>query len=194
MPKVNDLGHGHAIMESDQDVGRFEVAMDDALLMGMLHGLADRDETSSRAASGQKRFSSQYCVIGMPRTSSITKLGPTAIRSRRRRTRGRCSDDPSARVPGVQPRSGRSPRQVSMPLLMTFASATRPPHGLLLLSHPHQAEAALPDFLQQQDRSTCSRAPGKAKASSIARFQSPADDGAAGGFSAASATESARAT
>ena len=42
--EVDDLGHRHAVVQRDQDVGRLEVAVDDPLLMGVLDGLADRDE------------------------------------------------------------------------------------------------------------------------------------------------------
>ena len=42
--EVDDLGHRLAVVDRDQDVRRLEVAVDDAFLMGMLHGLADRNE------------------------------------------------------------------------------------------------------------------------------------------------------
>jgi hypothetical protein len=42
--EIDDLGDGLAVVERDQDVGRFDVAVDDALLVGVLDGLADRDE------------------------------------------------------------------------------------------------------------------------------------------------------
>ena len=42
--EVDDLGHGHAVVQRDQDVGRLDVAVDDALLVGVLDGLADLDE------------------------------------------------------------------------------------------------------------------------------------------------------
>ena len=42
--EVDDLGHRLAVDDGHQDVRRLEVAMDDALLMGVLHGLADGDE------------------------------------------------------------------------------------------------------------------------------------------------------
>ena len=46
--------------------------MDDPLLMGVLHRLADRHEQLQPLRGGQM-CSSQYCVIGTPLTSSITK-------------------------------------------------------------------------------------------------------------------------
>ena len=42
--EVDHLGHRLAVVEGDQDVRRLQVAVDDALLVGVLHGLADRDE------------------------------------------------------------------------------------------------------------------------------------------------------
>ena len=43
-PKSMTLGTGVAVVSVDQDVRRLEVAVDDPLLMGVLHRLADRDE------------------------------------------------------------------------------------------------------------------------------------------------------
>ena len=51
--------------------------MNDSLLMGMLHGLADIDE-QLQPLRGLSLALSQYSVIGMPRTSSITKYGRPA--------------------------------------------------------------------------------------------------------------------
>ena len=47
--KVDHLGNGHAIDFGDQDVGWFEVAVNDSLLMGMLNGTAHRGETTRDA-------------------------------------------------------------------------------------------------------------------------------------------------
>ena len=52
--------------------------MNDSLLMGMLHGLADLDE-QLQPLRGLSRALSQYSVIGMPRTSSMTKYGRPAV-------------------------------------------------------------------------------------------------------------------
>ena len=38
------LGTGHAIVQRHQDVGRLDVAVDDALLVRMLDRVADQDE------------------------------------------------------------------------------------------------------------------------------------------------------
>ena len=42
--EVDHLGHGRAVVQRDQHVGGLEVAVDDPLLVRVLHGLADRDE------------------------------------------------------------------------------------------------------------------------------------------------------
>jgi hypothetical protein len=42
--EVDDLGDGRRVALRDQDVGGFEVAVDDAFLMSVLDGLADVDE------------------------------------------------------------------------------------------------------------------------------------------------------
>ena len=73
--EVDDLGHRPAVVQRDQDVRRLEVAVDDALLMGVLHGLADVDEQLQPLARRQLVLDRRYSVIGTPRTSSITKYG-----------------------------------------------------------------------------------------------------------------------
>src|SRR5262245_42557276 len=42
--EVDDLRHGPAVVQGDQHVGRLDVAVDDPLLMRVLHRLADRHE------------------------------------------------------------------------------------------------------------------------------------------------------
>ena len=42
--EVDDLGHRGAVDDRHQDVGGLQVAMDDPLLVGVLHGPADQDE------------------------------------------------------------------------------------------------------------------------------------------------------
>ena len=42
--EVNDLGHRHSVVERDQNVGGFDVPMNDSLLVGVLDGLANLDE------------------------------------------------------------------------------------------------------------------------------------------------------
>ena len=42
--EINHLGHRHAVVQRDQDVRGLDVAVDDALLMRVLDGLADLDE------------------------------------------------------------------------------------------------------------------------------------------------------
>ena len=73
MPKSITFGTGTPSFTRHEDVRRLEVAVDDALLVRVLHGLADLDEQLAAARAVESWFSSQYCVIGTPRTSSITK-------------------------------------------------------------------------------------------------------------------------
>ena len=61
--KINDLGHGHPVMQRDENVGRFNVAMDDALLMRMLDGLANLDEQVQALGQGALVV---FAVIGDP--------------------------------------------------------------------------------------------------------------------------------
>ena len=42
--EIDHLRHRHAVVERDQDVGGLDVAMNDALLMRVLNGVADLDE------------------------------------------------------------------------------------------------------------------------------------------------------
>src|SRR2546425_6812247 len=51
--EVDNLGYSHAIVDRDQNVRGFEVAMDDALLVGMLDGLADLREQIESLARGK---------------------------------------------------------------------------------------------------------------------------------------------
>ena len=73
MPKSMILGTRHPIVVGNQDVGRLDVPVNDALLVRVLDGLADLDEQTPavRVVRGCSRRSSS--VMGMPRTSSITK-------------------------------------------------------------------------------------------------------------------------
>ena len=51
--EVDDLRHRRAVVQRHQDVRRLEVAVDDALLVGVLHGLADLDEQLQPLAERQ---------------------------------------------------------------------------------------------------------------------------------------------
>ena len=52
-PEVDDLGDGPVILDGHQDVRGLEVAVDDALLMGMLDRLADGDEEPEAVLGGE---------------------------------------------------------------------------------------------------------------------------------------------
>ena len=59
MPKSMTLTTGVPSFEATRTLRRLDVAVDDALLMGVLHGLADVDEKLQPVA-GLRWFSSQY--------------------------------------------------------------------------------------------------------------------------------------
>ena len=71
--EVDDLGHRHAVVEADQDVGGLQVAVDDALLVGVLHRVADRNEELQPLLGRSGGARRRYWVMGTPWTSSITK-------------------------------------------------------------------------------------------------------------------------
>ena len=48
--EINHLGHRHAVMQRHQDVRRLDVAVDDALLVRVLDGVANLDEQLQAAA------------------------------------------------------------------------------------------------------------------------------------------------
>ena len=71
--EVEDLRLSRRI---DEDVRRLQIAMDDALLVRVLDGVADLREQLSRSASDSfRRATSSFS--GRPRTSSIAKNGWT---------------------------------------------------------------------------------------------------------------------
>ena len=59
MPKSITFGTGLAVDQRDQDVGGLEVAVDDPLLVGVLHGVADRDEQLEPLPGGKLVAASQ---------------------------------------------------------------------------------------------------------------------------------------
>ena len=63
--EVNHLRHRPAVLNHDEDVRRLEVAMNDALLMRMLHAVADLHE-QLQSARVESWCRSQYSVIGTP--------------------------------------------------------------------------------------------------------------------------------
>ena len=61
--EVDDLGHGRAVVQGDEDVRGFEVAVDDPFLMRVLHGVADLDEKIEPLGGGKFRL---VAVVGDP--------------------------------------------------------------------------------------------------------------------------------
>ena len=54
--EIDDLRQRHAVMERGQHVGGLDVAVDDALLVGVLDGVADADEEFQPLADGEAVF------------------------------------------------------------------------------------------------------------------------------------------
>ena len=73
--EVDHLRHRLAVVERDQDVGRLDVAVDDALLVRVLDRLADVARTAPAARGCDSCVRRSTAVIGTPLTSSMTKYG-----------------------------------------------------------------------------------------------------------------------
>ena len=54
-PEIDHLWHRHSVVQRDEDVGRLDVAVDDALLVRVLDGVADLAE-QFEALAGRKIF------------------------------------------------------------------------------------------------------------------------------------------
>jgi hypothetical protein len=140
------FGTGHTVVQRDEDVGRLEVAMDDSFLVRMLDRVADGGEESEPIRGREVRL---IAVVGDANAAH-------QFHDEERTARRRCT--------GIE-----NPGDIRMihhrqrlPLLLEtrddltgvhahFDDLQRhaPPHRLLLLGHPHRAEAALADFLEQ---------------------------------------------
>ncbi len=70
--EVDDFDYGTLVVIGHQNVRGLKIAMDNSLLMGVLHRLADLDEQFQALARGS-RCSSQYWMIETPLTNSMTK-------------------------------------------------------------------------------------------------------------------------
>ena len=70
--KVDHLGHGLAVVAGDQHVARLDIAVDHPFWWACWIAWQTGTNSSSRSR-GADWWSSQYLVIGMPLTSSMTK-------------------------------------------------------------------------------------------------------------------------
>ena len=122
--------------------------MDDPLLVGVLHRLADLHEQLQPLRGCVSCCLSQYSVIGTPLTSSITKYGRPASVAPASKTRAMLGW--SIIASACRSASKRATTwRVSIPSLMIF-SARLPPDRLLLLGQVDAAEPAFADQLQQR--------------------------------------------
>jgi hypothetical protein len=108
--EVDDLGDGHAVVEGDEDVRGLDVPVDDALLVGVLDGLADLDEESRR--SGWR--AGLVAVVGDADAADQfhDEVGPAGVGGAGVEDLGDVGDGPSSPGPGARPRSGRRPAGV----------------------------------------------------------------------------------
>ena len=71
--KIDDFGNRFAVIEADQDVGRFQIAMNHTFLMGMLHCLADRNKQFQACLDGQLGIITVLDKWAPPLTYSMAK-------------------------------------------------------------------------------------------------------------------------
>ena len=144
--EVDDLGNRHTVVERDQDVRRLQVAVDDPLLVGVLHGPADEHEQLqplpdrellSVAVLGDGQATDQlHDEVGAARTGhpAVVDLGDVRVVHHRQGL-------PLGLEPGddllrVHPR---------LDDLQGHLAA----HGLTLFGHVDDAHAPLADLLHQ---------------------------------------------
>ena len=144
--EVDHLGHGHTLVQCDQDVRWFDVAVNDSLLVRMLDGLANLDEQVETFAGAEIVL---IAVIGDfdPAHQFHHEVGPARLRS------SSIEDLGDVRMVHQRQRlplcfkAGNDASGVHAQLddLQGDAAANR----FLLLRHIHDAAATLADFLEQ---------------------------------------------
>jgi hypothetical protein len=80
--EVDDLGYGPPVLERDEHVRRLQVAVDDPLLVGVLHPLAHLDE-QLEALAGAQAVRVAVLVEGDPRHVLHHEVGETPLRGPR---------------------------------------------------------------------------------------------------------------
>jgi plasmid stabilization system protein ParE len=144
--KVDDLGDRLAIVQGDQDIRRLEVAMDDPLLVRVLHRLADRDRQLESLAQRQPAFVTElgdrdaldqlHHEVG---TAVIRRPGVEDLGDRGVVHQGQCL------AFGPKACEDLAAIHASLDELQRH----RPPHRLGLLGHVDRAHAPLADRLEQ---------------------------------------------
>jgi hypothetical protein len=144
--EVDHLGHGHAVVEGDHHVRRLDIAVDDALLMGVLHGLADLDEEPEPIGNGELGL---VAVVGNRdaadqlhhevgaariRGAGVEDLGDVRVIHQREGLP--LGLEPGDHLAGVHARLDDLQRDLAA-------------DGLGLLGHVHDAHAAFADHLQE---------------------------------------------
>ena len=78
MPKSMILGSGLPVLDRDQHVGRLEIAMNDALLVGVIHGLAGLDE-EAQALLGREPLAIAVVGEGQAPHELHDEVGPSRL-------------------------------------------------------------------------------------------------------------------
>ena len=119
---------------SHEHVRRLQIAVDDALLVRVLHGVGRRATKQARRASECRdplRIGNTARSV-VPATYSIAKYGRPVVRGAAVVHAARCRDGPGPRAPAARPRSVATTRRVSMPRRTTFSATLRRRRASLL--------------------------------------------------------------
>ena len=144
--EIDHLGHRLAILESNEDVRGLDVTVDDPLLVGVLEGVADRDE-QLQPRFGRKPVSVAVGGDLLPPHQFHHKIGAALCRGSRIEHPGdvrvihQCQ-----RLPlGLEPGDNLPRVHAELDHLQGHLTFYR----LLLLGHPHRAAAALANLFDQ---------------------------------------------
>ena len=144
--KVNHLGHRFAILERDQDVRRFDIAVDNALLVRVLQGMADLDEEVEPLLGREMIL---VAVVGDldPPHQFHDEVGPAGVGRARIQNPGdiRMVHEGQRLPLGLEAGDDSLGVHAQLDNLERHSAAD----GLLLLGHVHRPAAAFPDLLEE---------------------------------------------
>jgi hypothetical protein len=144
--EVNHLRHGHALVQRHEHVRRLEVAVDDALGVGVLDGAADLDEQLEAVA---RRQAVAVAVVGDGHAVHQLhhEVGPARV--------GGAGVQDAGNVLVVHQRQGLAlgleagDDLAGVEARLDHLEGDLAPHRVLLFGHVHHAEAALADALEE---------------------------------------------